>query len=886
MMRDVALLSRNAKGRTAMRIVFDPDFEYGSWPGALRGRPASAGEDWLGPSRLAQVLEQSLGLNAPRTTLTERTARLVPAVCASDGFWSVSAAVDPFATARRLLQWRDTMAMGGWRGEGTQPRLAALAALMVDCAPGLPDRLWAINGELARRSPGIESVELFLPRSDLEPLWQQTLSLLEQRGTRVLHTQLAASVPLPGTDLAGARSQRFNPTGDGTVRLLRPAGPLAAAEEVAAWLACLGNPPETLIVGGDPVLDAALHRHGLPTTGAIHDLPETAVLQILPLALDLGWMPQDPQRAYELLSLPAGPVPGAVAGRLRNALAQWPAVDSDAWRQALTEGLDLIEDADRRSRVKQRLDVLWDARVPRTGAYPTTEVTRRATVLREWLLKRAALDDTNASAWRAGASQCEVVLALVQRSGVVELSAAQLRHLVIEATRDVAGEAPFVPQAGLNAVGTPGGVAGPASIIVWWRFNWSAVTGVERLPLTRAERDELRNVGVTLREAAQIAAALARGWRRPLEQARERLLLVCPEKDGAGEELHPHPLWDELVARVDAERNRRRVAERALLAASLHDAVPRRRRDLLPLPAPKPGWLVDAGPIERRSQESPSSVEKFLQCPFQWVVEYVAKLHAPDAVQVDDGTNPRVLGDLLHAIMNRLFAGPHREPEEAAIEAGNIFDREAPRLVAALFLPGADTQRERVRRAAVRTAETLYALMASGGLRVETTEQDLAGEAFGTRFGGRVDLVLGPPARVLDLKWSGANSKRQALKGGSAIQLAAYAFLERQGQGVFPPVGYFVMDLQRLLTTEQQAFPGAEQVDGPSPQDTWQALTTTHASQWQGVAEGHVDAPGAGMTPKERARKGHVENGRLIVPLACRWCDYTTLCGLAFEEEA
>jgi hypothetical protein len=143
------------------------------------------------------------------------------------------------------------------------------------------------------------------------------------------------------------------------------------------------------------------------------------------------------------------------------------------------------------------------------------------------------------------------------------------------------------------------------------------------------------------------------------------------------------------------------------------------------------------------------------------------------------------------------------------------------------------------------------------------------------------------PARVLDLKWSGANRKRQALKDGTAIQLAAYAFLERLGQGVFPPVGYFVMDAQRLLTTEPQAFPGAERVDGPSPQDTWQALTTTHASQWQGVAEGHVDAPGAGMTLKERrARKAHVENGRLVVQLGCGWCDYTTLCGLAFEEEA
>jgi ATP-dependent helicase/nuclease subunit B len=869
-----------------MRIVFDPDFEHGCWPGPLRGSPASAGEDWVGPSHFVQILESTLGLGGPCLTLRERAARLVPAIQSSEGFWSASADVDPFATARRLIEWRDTLAMGGWLGGGDEPRLAALAALTAGATPGLPDRLLAIHRALARRAPDIESVELFAPRGDFEPLWQRTLDLLEQRGTRVIETKLMAARTPAGTDLAGARAKRFQPKGDGSLRLLRATGPLAAAEEVAAWLASLGRPPDTLIVGSDPALDAALHRHGLPTTGAPHELRDGVPLQILPLVLDLGWTPQDPQRAYELLSLRSSPVPGEVRWGLREALGEWPAVDSDAWRAALTAGLAAIEDSDRRERVKRRLNVLWDARVSRTGDYPVAEVLRRVGMLRSWLVGRIAVAGVDSAAWGAAASQCESLLGLVQHSGLVNLSAAQLRHLIIEATESAGGDSPFPPQAGMPQVGTPGGVAGPMPVVVWWRFDDASAPGITRLPLTRAERAGLEGLGVVLPDPGHAAAAQARRWRRPLDQAGEALLLVCPEKDVAGGDLHPHPLWDDLVSRVDA-KNTRRVAEDALLRASLAGVVPQSRRALLLLPTPQREWSVPAGRIERREKESPSSVQTLLGCPLQWALQYPGRLATPDSAQVDDSTSSRQLGELLHAIMNRLFAGPTRGPDEAALEAGAIFDREGTRLVAALFLPGTDSQREHIRRVATRTAHTLYGLMTTAGLKVLATEQERTGQAFGTTFVGRVDLVLGEPSRILDLKWGGAGRKRWALKEGTALQLAAYAFLERQGSGPFPPVGYFVMDSQRLLTTQPDAFDGAEPVNGPSPEETWRVVEATHAVEWHTVADGRISARGVVTTDDEKPPKeASAKNGRLVVPPACQWCDYGALCGRAFKEDA
>jgi hypothetical protein len=320
---------------------------------------------------------------------------------------------------------------------------------------------------------------------------------------------------------------------------------------------------------------------------------------------------------------------------------------------------------------------------------------------------------------------------------------------------------------------------------------------------------------------------------------------------------------------------------------TLATVVPRTRRELLPLPVSRRVWSVPAKRISRREKESPSSAEMLLGCPFQWALTHVGKLRGGDPAQVEDGTSVRLLGELLHAIMNRLFAGPQRPPADAEREAAAIFDREGPRLVAALFLPGADGQRGRVRLAAMRTARALYGLMEARGLRVAATEQVRSGNALGTTLEGRVDLVLGGPPRILDLKWSGAGRRRRALAQGTALQLAAYSFLECGGERPFPPVGYFIMDAQRLLTTQEEAFHDAEPVDGPAPEETWRLLASTHEAEWSLVGDGSLEARGVVLDDEQKPpSEAGIVDGRIVVPPPCQWCDFSALCGRAFGEDA
>ena len=865
-----------------MRLVFDTDFSAGSWPGPLRGGEVAVGEEWVGPERLAQVLETALGLPTPAMSAGERAALLVPAVVATQGFWSASSSVDAFGSARRLLEWRDQLVMANWQRGAHAPRLQALAELTRQAPPGLPDRLEAITELLQRRNPHIDELRLLAPVEQIEPLWQSVFTALAAHGTRIEIT-LPAVAPATG-DLANARSAGFSPKGDDSLVLLRSSGPLQAAEEVAAWLAQLGDDAlgQVVVIGADPVLDAALRRHGLPTLGTSYAGPDDAMLQILPLTLAMGWQPQDPQRAFELLSLRPSPVPAEVAWPLRAALREWPAVDSDAWRAALVRGFAAIMDPSRRARVESRQNILWRAEIARSAAYPVAVAVARTEMLRAWLAGVAQMTDAPGNA-RAALAQCGLFLSLVRGSGLIEFSEPLLHRFLAEATRSVAADVPFTAQAGLWHVGLPGSIADKARHVIWWSFDKRALASVPRLPLTPAERSELLAQSVELPTPARFSAAQAQRWQRPLLQTTHSLLLVCSERDEAGEELHPHPFWDEVLARIDESGAERKTAVAQLVRGSFAGQLPRVSRQRLDVPVAQRRWTVGAGHIARHDKESPSSIETLLGCSFKWTLDYPGSLRETESPFVSDASDSRLLGSLLHRLLGQLFASDPPAPAAAEVQAGALFDRESPRLAAVMWLPGAETMRAQARRAMVQTAGMLATLLHATGTRVLASEQPRAGRAFGADFAGTPDLLLGPPLHIIDLKWGGASFRRTSLVRGTALQLAAYSFLTQENS-TFPPVAYLIMSAQRLLTTTQEQFPGAESANGPSPEDTWRLIEQAHATHWTAAQAGNVEACGVPAEDANVPKESKVVNGQLVMQPPCQFCSFASLCGRSFAR--
>jgi len=863
-----------------MTITFDLDFDGVPWPGPLAGRDAAAGEAWVGPMGFLSILESMLGLSGRMVPESVRAFSLIPALRSAEGFWSKSAEADPIGTARTLLRWRDGLRMAGWRGEAEADggaRLRQLASVTSGVRPGIPDRLAAVASRAACRRTDVRAVRLFAPEEDLPPLWKGVLEALRAGGAAVENGGVRAAPTDPHCDLAGARAGRFTPRGDGSLMLLRAQGPLAAAEETAAWLSAT-DWRDALLIGADAVLESALRRHGLPAVGAASRLAANALLEALPLSLAMGWAPPDPARALELLTLGDGPIPRSIAGGLADALNGWPAVDSDGWRKALEDGLAALPEGDRRTSVRRRLETLF-APSARGGRYPTAAAMGRADALSAWAHGRLehGRDDPARVAtapFLAGViAQCSAFRALIEASGLRDFTAPQMRRLVEQATSDAPAVVERPAEAGLHSVSVPGAAAGPARLIVWWGFTRTAAPTPGFLPWTAAEREELAAAGVLLPDPGRQAEEMAARWRRPLSCAGESLLLSCPLFAEGGEEQAPHPLWDEIASRASGAGERMAVGRPVFRAKP-----PLRNNGTVPLPRPVTEWRLPAGVVvSRRERESPSGAASLIGCPFQWVLRYAVGLREGRGAELPGGN--RLAGSMAHGILARVLGERPREPAEAEREAGRLFDEEGPRMAAALFAPGSQSARMRVRAATLRAARTLVADLRSAGLSVVAVEEEREMEALGGILQGRPDLVAGPPPVIVDLKWHDGPYRGESLGGGAAWQLSCYAFLHHEGSR-FPDVSYFLLDTQRMLTNRKGLFPAASVIEGATPRETWDGFEAAYGERRSQLDAGRVLATG------ERDRAGgrepasdSLEDGVLRLAPPCRFCAYGLLCG-------
>ncbi len=516
---------------------------------------------------------------------------------------------------------------------------------------------------------------------------------------------------------------------------------------------------------------------------------------------------------------------------------------------------------------------------PYGGRYPASEIRDRAGLVRHWLRDSSAKTGDHPAPWQNAIHQCSTLIRLLAHLGQDALTAPQLERLLELAVRDLPPTRPWPAQAGLSAIGRPRGLAGGARRIIWWDCSLASVPALRALPLSTGETLALARLGVHLPDRGREAAVLARRWRRPLLAAREVLLLVCPHKGEDGEDLFPHPLWDEICANLEQRELASELEHRVPISRT---PIPRDTPRLDPLPDFKQLWKIAPDSIARREKESPSSGGSLIGCSFKWVSEYAGRLR-PGLSQAIPGEQS-VLGSLAHAVLAQLLSNDVPRPAHAEKLAGEIFDREAPRLMAGLYLPGADDARRAIaRRTICRAAVVLCTQLTRHGREVLEVESPRSRRALGTTFEGRPDLVVGPSPAVIDLKWSGGRYYRDALISGTAYQLAGYSYLAAEGRsGPLPPVAYFVLRDQKLISSDPEAFPGAERVAGPPVADAWSAFERAHGAAWERLRAGELEA----TWPLTDKGQDALVDGKLNLKPPCRFCDLSGLCGAAFMEES
>jgi RecB family exonuclease len=330
-----------------------------------------------------------------------------------------------------------------------------------------------------------------------------------------------------------------------------------------------------------------------------------------------------------------------------------------------------------------------------------------------------------------------------------------------------------------------------------------------------------------------------------------------------------------------------RAGALSYLAAVLDDESAARRRQSLWRSArdPEPGaWDGLLGTDARAAlaarhpfdaEMHPTRLERYVSCPFAFLLRDVLELDAPDEPGESLEMEPRDFGTLAHDILQRAF----EQLIAAWPEAGSGLDVAVARAAVesawrdccaeaeANGLTGAPlawtVTREMLREDLLETVAR-DAIFRGDGRPVEVEWR--FGEAAGlpvalalpggrqVRFAGRVDRVdvTVAGARVIDYKTGKGTSERERLKAGLSVQLPAYQLAVRQAGDA----GYGEIASLYQLVTRKGGFE-------PLP------LAETEpdaAARLARLVAGAVALVDAGMFPRSTA-------GR------CEYCDVGYACG-------
>jgi len=798
---------------------------------------------YLGPQLLLERMEAFLALARPKRQneylrIEQYRQALQKHLDSSSRppFFQHSFEADAFATAAELLDRRDELLLNGWdfQQDSDMPgRLSTLAEVeeiiqnttQLKLSPGFAERWCGILRELTTGNHPIESILCTDPIAVFPPHIQRFFAILTKQQVPI------SEAPQPenagDSDLAHfqrrlrSEKTRRSPKADGSLLILRAKRDTDLA---LTWATTLRKNPDYspyhLIPDKSRILDNAMVAEGLPSLGIPSNSMARPSIQILKLAHIFLWEPLDPYQLIEFVSLALKPLDDDLAQRIAALIAEQPGTQSDRWRGMLAAFIKDLEDrpaAERDTKLSQYRFWFERSRYDSSSGAPTDEVIRLYQYVYHWA-RELREEHADHSALAVLAEQARQLVEILNTLPERSLTRLELERLV----RTIYEPAPiqFHPlQAGARQpIHHPHALIAPVDDLCWWNFvqyeaDYFFSKWYENEQKWLAQRPE----SVQLETPAQANQRLVRLRKQAILRTQNRLVLILPEI-AEGQDVIPHPLFGDLEAsfkglasitvHIDGEEPPRNLGP--YLTSPEWPSVPNH-----PLADPQPFiTLPDNRPIPPREKDTITSLESLFYYPYQWVFRHQAKWRPSPILRiVPDRT---LLGNLAHRLFEKLFQEQDvitwtRQRVEAWMEqsAAALFEREG----SVLLLYGREPTRARFVKQLKYAAWNLIDLLHTNGWSVSGTEVTLEGQMVGNLITGRADLVVERKGEflVLDLKWRGANYRRQLIRNEEDLQLVLYARLITKDQ-TWAQSAYYILSTGELIARSNEAFPQLEPV--------------------------------------------------------------------------
>jgi ATP-dependent helicase/DNAse subunit B len=286
-----------------------------------------------------------------------------------------------------------------------------------------------------------------------------------------------------------------------------------------------------------------------------------------------------------------------------------------------------------------------------------------------------------------------------------------------------------------------------------------------------AARCALNAAGIRVRTAAEFEREERALFDSALARARMLATLSYPEFDARGDRLLPSLFLEDIHVPLEDARAVRPQPRHKLgipNATAIH----------------APSMLTVLK--EKTAHVSPSGLETFLQCPFQYFGTRLLRLKTAPP-RPEDRLSFLLQGNIVHAVLAEWYADGQ--------EIGPVFERVYERFLEEQRIPqGYHT--ERLRNGMLRDLER-FATDESWprpGYTSQTELQFVFPLGDSLEISGRIDRIDTAPdgtARIVDYKYSGVQRVKEK-KDGSALQAPLYLMAAEKVFGVRPSQVFFV----------------------------------------------------------------------------------------------
>lgn len=807
-----------------MKIIYSP-FYSGSYYMDMQARQVALDVQVLETQGLLSQLALHAGIHQQVPSFPERLTSYHKALLEydssnKDNLFHRSIKIDSMSVAKTLLRWRDSLALCGWHKQVSLPecsRLNTLAEIdsffhdegIASLLTKLSDHIQLMGSGKATVPQTYKELVIEIPcKFDLLPDYiKPLLKGLQNLGTRI-EENTSDSTDIPKTITEIHFSQQW---------------------KAEAWLTQQQPTSYNVWINTDNKrLDNWFHMSGNPVCGSEMTDTNPQITQMFLLAIQLFQRPLNVNTLLQYLFLPECPLDRQFSRELARIIVSEGGFCNEKVQECINTYIDrefkAEDDKTPQEKTKEQREEEYITYLPfdlrkDDSALPLAQESDSVNVkaLSDFLssissyasnraIKITAVQpyDARIAQLRNVAEMTDALLNQIETLVDGELSFTTLSQWAQSLYEDGDFTLYHAQVGSRSVINRPSNMIDKAEKAIWCDFYGDTSSTLSTDFLSNHEMEQLGKHGVLFWDKQHESDFMHQMTARPISKTSEELTVVTCDQQGDAK-LPMHPLYLQLPfisKKEDGDLLYDNMASKEIEAIDNH-----RKTDNEEI-----CFDAEKHTVNWRSVESYSALEKLLQNPFDYFMNYT--LQFTDASETDIKLF-LTYGNVAHEVVESLFTaerGGIPLAEFVISQYEQAYRRALVKKGALLLLPEHHLDRERLLYLLRGCIEKLANIIQENGLTViqceQKEEQDLGFEG-GIILEGYIDMLLRDNEGndvVFDLKYVSKKDKyKTILENNRALQLAIYKAMLLNHKDHSPSVrtAYFVMPYGLLFSTDE-----------------------------------------------------------------------------------